>query len=68
MILAARPIYGAFGIAELWVIDAVRLKTRIHRDASPDGYRYKCDFAPDDRLVPQLMPALAVTLSELDLR
>ena len=31
-------LYAGFGIAELWVIDAVRLATHIHRDPTPSGY------------------------------
>src|SRR5207248_3731733 len=58
-------LYAAFGIGELWVIDAVKLKTRIHRHPSSEGYGYKADFGPNDRLVPAVTPALAVTLSEL---
>src|SRR5438105_1396412 len=30
-------LYASFGIKELWVIDAVKLKTRIHRDPAPEG-------------------------------
>ncbi len=61
-------LYAGFGITELWVIDAVKLNTRIHRDPGPDGYRSVADFARDQRLVPGATPALAVTLAELDLR
>lgn len=60
-------LYAGFGIAELWVIDAVKLQTRIHRDPTPAGYRSIIDLPPGERLVPHLAPALAVTLSDLDL-
>ena len=58
---------AAFGIAELWVIDAVKLTTRIHREPSPTGYRSAVDSAASQRLVPPSIPALAVVLSELEL-
>jgi Uma2 family endonuclease len=32
-------LYAGFGIAELWVIDAVKLETRIHREPDSIGYR-----------------------------
>src|SRR6185437_7041203 len=32
-------LYASFGIAELWVIDAVHLVTHIHRVPSETGYR-----------------------------
>ncbi len=60
-------LYAAFGIAELWVIDAVKLVTRIHRDPSPTGYRSAGDVPASDRLIPASIPELAVVLSELEL-
>jgi Uma2 family endonuclease len=60
-------LYASFGIAELWVIDAVRLQTRIHRDPTPTGYRSVVDWPASQRLVPELAPALALLLSELEL-
>ena len=61
-------IYAGFGIAELWVIDAVKLVTRIHRDPTPTGYRTIADLPPSQRIVPLAAPELAVTFAELDLR
>ena len=60
-------LYAAFGIAELWVIDAVSLQTRVHRDPTPTGYRSAIDWPARQRLVPALAPDLAVVLSELEL-
>ena len=61
-------LYASFGIAELWVIDAVKLDTRIHREPTATGYRSLADLPPNQRLVLAAAPALAVTLSELELR
>jgi Uma2 family endonuclease len=61
-------LYAGFGIAELWVIDAVRLETHVHSEPTPAGYRSVTAFGPDRRLVPQAEAALAVTLAELDLK
>lgn len=60
-------LYAAFGIAELWVVNAVTLQTRVHRDPSATGYRSAPDLPAHQRLVPHLAPALAVTLAELEL-
>ena len=60
-------LYAGFGIRELWVIDAVKLQTRIHRDPAPGGYRSIVDRPASERLVPQDLPALAVTLAALEL-
>jgi Uma2 family endonuclease len=60
-------LYAGFGIAELWVIDAVTLQTRVHREPTPTGYRSAGDLSSSQCLVPAAAPALAVVLSELDL-
>jgi Uma2 family endonuclease len=60
-------LYAAFGIAELWVIDAVTLQTRVHREPTAIGYRSTADFPASQHLVPAGLPALAVVLSDLDL-
>jgi hypothetical protein len=61
-------LYASFGIAELWVIHAVTLQTRIHRAPSPTGYRSIIDLPSSETLVPELVPAMAVRLADLDLR
>lgn len=60
-------LYASFGIAELWVIDAVHLITHIHRDPSPAGYRSIVEHGPTQRLAPNAAPELAVVLAELEL-
>jgi len=61
-------LYASFGIRELWVIDAVRLTTRMFRDPAADGYRSARDFSPADGLTPQIAPeAFALRLDELEL-
>lgn len=60
-------LYAGFGIAELWVIDAVRLHTHVHREPAASGFRSVVEFASSARLVPLMDPELAVTLSELEL-
>jgi Uma2 family endonuclease len=61
-------VYARFGIAELWVMNAVTLATRIHRDPTPTGYRTIADLPASSRLEPLAGPALAITLADLDLR
>lgn len=60
-------LYASFGIAELWVIDAARLDTHLHREPSADGYRRIRTLSKQERLVPEAAPALAVTLGDLEL-
>ncbi len=61
-------VYARYGIAELWVMNAVTLSTRIHRDPSPTGYRTIADLPSTSTLEPLAGPELAVTLADLDLR
>ena len=61
-------LYAGFGIRELWVIDAVRLTTRVFREPAADGYREARDFGPADRLMPLIAPEpFALMLDELKL-
>jgi Uma2 family endonuclease len=60
-------LYASFGIAELWVIDAVRLLAHVHREPSAGAYRSTVTVSKAERLVPQAAPALAVALAELEL-
>ena len=61
-------LYASFGIRELWVIDAVRLTTRVLREPAADGYRDARDFGRTDPLVPLFAPeAFALRLDELEL-
>ena len=61
-------LYASFGVRELWVIDAVRLTTRVFREPAADGYRKASDHGPGDRLVPLVAPeAFALRLDELEL-
>ncbi|NJM35352.1 MAG: Uma2 family endonuclease [Rhodomicrobium sp.] len=61
-------IYSGFGVDELWVIDAVKLTTRIHRGPTPTGYRSVSDWPASQELVPSRVSDLKLTLSSLDLR
>jgi Uma2 family endonuclease len=61
-------LYAGFGVRELWVIDAVRRTTRVHREPSPEGYRVVSDHGPSERMMPAFADqAFALRLDELDL-
>ncbi len=59
-------LHASFGIVELWIVDTVKLATRVHRAPTPTGYRSVFDLSPNEPLVPQAVPALAVVLGELE--
>lgn len=58
-------LYASFGIRELWVIHAVRLDTRIHREPGEDGYRHVDTLSAAEMLAPVLLPSLALRLADL---
>jgi Uma2 family endonuclease len=61
-------LYAAFGVRELWVVDAVKLTTRVFREPSENGYGEARDFAASDLLCPLFAPpAFALRLDELKL-
>lgn len=61
-------LYASSGIRELWVIDAVRLTTRVFQGPATDGYRNASDLGPADKLVPLIAPgAFRLRLDELEL-
>jgi Uma2 family endonuclease len=61
-------LYASFGVRELWVIDAVKLTTRVFRAPSPSGYGETQDLGASDRLVPRFAPQeFALRLDELEI-
>lgn len=60
-------IYAAYGVREIWVINANTLITRIHRGLSPSGFSDTPDVEHTQRLVPARAPELAVSLADLGL-
>lgn len=61
-------IYASFGVAELWVIDAVRRLTHVHRRPEPGGYGSVTVHPGSETLVPLRAPALTLRIDDLDLR
>jgi Uma2 family endonuclease len=61
-------LYAGFGVRELWVIDAVRLATRVFRGPGAAGYAEARDVEASETLTPLHAPAaFALRLDELDL-
>lgn len=60
-------IYAAYGVRELWVVNANTLVTRVHRQVSQGSYGQVTDEPYGQRLEPELAGELAVSLADLDL-
>jgi Uma2 family endonuclease len=60
-------IYATHGVREYWVINAATLVTTVHLAPSASGYGSVSELAANVRLIPSLVPALAVQLDELDI-
>jgi Uma2 family endonuclease len=61
------PLYASNGIPEYWVINALTLLATVHLQPRDGVYASVNEFPPTERLVPTLVPGLAVSLNELDL-
>jgi Uma2 family endonuclease len=61
------PLYASNGIHEYWVINALTLMTTVHLRPHGGVYAAVDEFPPAEQLVPTLVPALALSLNELDL-
>ena len=60
-------VYAAFGVRELWVIDAARRRVHRHTDVASDGYTDITTCDAYERLVPRHAPdAFAFALDDLD--
>lgn len=60
-------VYAAYGIAEVWVIDARRLVTSVFRALGAEGYRDIAEVAPDGDLSSVRRPEIRLNLAALGL-
>lgn len=61
-------LYAGFGVRELWVIDAVRLRLRLFRQPSQEGYGEVMDLVAADTAKPIFAAdAFALRLDDLDI-
>ena len=60
-------IYAALGVREYWVIDANSLNTLVHLDPGAQGYASVSTHGPNQTLSPLALPALAVSLGDLNI-
>ncbi|WP_036255298.1 Uma2 family endonuclease [Methylocapsa acidiphila] len=58
-------IYAKYGVRELWVIDAVRLETHVHRDPVDGTWADTGILRAEDLLSHSSAPGFAMRLSEL---
>jgi Uma2 family endonuclease len=61
-------IYAAYGIPEVWVIDANRLVTRVHRHLGAEGYREIVEVDPAKEIAAMRLPAVTMCLTRLGLK
>jgi Uma2 family endonuclease len=60
--------YAAHCIPELWVIDAVSLRTHVHRKPAAGGYGDISLLGPEEALALPFAPDIVVRLNELEMR
>jgi Uma2 family endonuclease len=61
-------VYAAYGIPEVWVIDANTLVTRVHRQLGAEGYRTVFEAGADDDVAATRAPTVAMCLTRLGLK
>ena len=59
-------VYARFGVRELWVVDATRRRTHVHRDPAPDGYGAITVVEAAAPTVPAAAPAFGLALDDLE--
>ena len=60
-------VYAAYGIPEVWVIDATSLVTHVHRGLGAEGYRTVFDASPEDELVSARAEGVGFCMTRLGL-
>jgi Uma2 family endonuclease len=60
-------VYAAYGVAEVWVINALSLVTRTHRRLGAEGYAEVAEHGPATQLRCARRPEIAFNLQELGL-
>ena len=61
------PLYAVHRVPEYWVIHAPTLMTTVHRQPAGNVYASVEEVSPDEKLVPMLVPELALSLGALAL-
>ena len=59
--------YAAYGIPEVWVVNALTLVTRVHKQLGPEGYHSVAEFGPDETMISVRVPSVEICLSRLGL-
>lgn len=59
------PLYSAFAVPEVWIVDLTEGRLQVHRDPSPRGYLASLSFGPGDTIAPEAFPNLAVDVGRL---
>ena len=58
-------LYASHGVREYWVINAVTLVTKVHRQPSGDRYASTEEVGPSDPLTASLVPSLSLSLDTI---
>ncbi|MBL8580697.1 MAG: Uma2 family endonuclease [Rhizobiaceae bacterium] len=61
-------VYAAFGIPEVWVIDANRLITHVYRQLGAEGYRSALEIPAAEEIACIRLPTVAMCLARLGLK
>ena len=58
-------LYARYGVQELWVIDAKKRRTFVHKSAAPEGWGEVAEHGPKALLTCAALPGFAVRIGEI---
>ena len=58
-------LYASHGVREYWVINAVTLVTKVHRQPSGERYASTEEIGPSDPLAASFVPSLSLSLDTI---
>jgi hypothetical protein len=59
------PLYAAYGIPEVWLIDLQAKRVEVYLQPSKNGYRQRLRPTNDERLTPSLLPDVSLAIADL---
>jgi Uma2 family endonuclease len=59
------PLYGLYGIAELWLVDLERDTITVCRGPIPDGYESLQTYRRGDSIAPLAFPDRAIAVADI---
>jgi Uma2 family endonuclease len=60
-----RALYARHGVVEYWIVDVEGKRIQVHREPTANGYGLTLEFSTTERVSPQALPAVQLTVQTL---